>query len=200
MLERARETGFFGPGPIDAHLRHSEGFATAAEDALGRGPRSFADLGTGGGIPGLVLACRWVECPALLIEVGQRRAGFLRDAVAELGLGEQVEVLEERAEAAGRGPLYREQFDLVTARSFAIPAVTAEIAAGMVRVGGFLVVSEPPETDDERWPRERLGVLGFGPADVVEVELAHFAVIAKVRPVSSRYPRPVGRPAKRPLW
>ena len=52
-----------------------------------------------------------------------------------------------RAEDAGRDPELREGFDLVTARSFARPAVTAEIGAGLVRPGGVMVVSEPPTSE-----------------------------------------------------
>ena len=49
-----------------------------------------------------------------------------------------------RAEDWAHEPELRETFDLVTARSFARPAVTAEIACGFLKVGGLLVVSEPP--------------------------------------------------------
>jgi 16S rRNA (guanine527-N7)-methyltransferase len=200
VLERARESGFLGPGPVDAHLRHSEGFAIAAEDALGRRPRSFADLGTGGGIPGLVLAMRWPEVPGALVEVGQRRAAFLRESVVELGLADRIDVLEERGETVGQLPPYREQLELVTARSFAAPSVTAEIAAGIVSIHGVVVVSEPPEHDAQRWPTKGLGNLGFGPVETMEIDVAHFALLRKLTGTPNRHPRPVGRPAKRPLW
>ena len=55
----------------------------------------------------------------------------------------------------------RESFDLVTARSFARPAVTAEIGAGLARPGGMMVVSEPP-TGEARWPEAALADLGYG--------------------------------------
>jgi 16S rRNA (guanine527-N7)-methyltransferase len=200
VLERAREAGFLGPGPAVAHLRHSEGFAVAAEDALGRRPRGFVDLGTGGGIPGLVLAVRWPEVPGGLVEVGRRRAAFLRESVVDLGLADRVEVLEERGETVGQLSLYREQLELVTARSFAAPSVTAEIAAGIVSIHGVVVVSEPPEHDAHRWPTKELGDLGFGPAETTEIGVGHFAVLRKSAGTPDRYPRPVGRPAKRPLW
>jgi 16S rRNA (guanine527-N7)-methyltransferase len=200
VLERAREAGFLGPGPVVAHLRHSDGFAVAAEGALGHRPRSWADLGTGGGIPGLVLAMRWPEVPGTLVEVGRRRAAFLRESVVELGLGDRIEVLEERGETVGQLALYREQRELVTARSFAAPSVTAEIAAGIVGIEGIVVVSDPPQRDGRRWPTEELGNLGFGPAEAVEIDIAHFAVLRKLTDTPNRYPRPIGRPAKRPLW
>jgi 16S rRNA (guanine527-N7)-methyltransferase len=200
VLERARAAGFLGPGPVEPHIRHSEGFAAAVESALGRQPRNFADLGTGGGIPGLVLGVRWVEARGIFVESGQRRCVWLREAVCQLGIEGRIEVVEARAEAAARPGPRREQFEAVTARSFAEPAITAEIAAGLVGLGGVLVVSEPPEPDPERWPAAPLQEIGFAPAERREWHGAHFVVVRKVASTPERVPRRVGRPAKRPLW
>ena len=201
-LERARIAGFLGPGPIEAHLGHSAGFAEAAEAVLGREPETFADLGTGGGIPGLVLALRWTESRGILLDSSRRRCAALREAILQLGIEDRIEVLEQRAEDAGRSEEFRERFEVVTARSFAEPAVTAEIAAGLVKVGGILVVSEPPDPASAggRWPADELAGLGFAAAEQVERAEAHFAVVRKRAAAPARYPRPVGRPAKRTLW
>ena len=155
-LDRARTLGFLGPGPIDAHLQHAEGFGTVVEHVLGHVPSSLADLGSGGGVPGLVLAARWPACATTLVESNHRRAAHLRTAAAELGWSGRVEVIEDRAELVARRAECRERFEVVTARSFATPAATAEIAAGLVRLGGVLVVSDPPEPDPQRWPAEKL--------------------------------------------
>jgi 16S rRNA (guanine527-N7)-methyltransferase len=199
-LERARAAGFLGPGPIEPHLDHSAGFAEAAEGALGREPANFVDLGTGGGVPGLVLALRWTGSRGVFIDSNQRRGAGLREAVLGLGLEDRIEVLEQRAEVVARPGPYRERFEVVTARSFAGPAVTAEIAAGLVTVGGVLVVSEPPDPAIRRWPPDELAELGLGPAELVECAQAHFAVVRKSASVPERFPRPAGRPGKRPLW
>ena len=200
ILEEARATGFLGPGPVEPHIVHSNGFAAAAETALGQTPRNFADLGTGGGVPGLVLGVRWKETRGIFVETGQRRSAWLRDAVTRLGLEGRVDVVEDRAEAVGRAETGRERFQVVTARSFAGPAVTAEIAAGLVEIAGILVVSEPPEPDRGRWPADALADLGFGPAEAAVVAGAHFVVIRKVAAAPARIPRAVGKPSKRPLW
>ena len=89
----------------------------------------------------------------------------------------------------------------MTARSFARPPVTAEIAAGLAKVGGILVVSEPPEADAQRWPDAALVALGFAvPLAPVVARGAHFVCLTKIREAGVDVPRPVGRPAKRPLW
>ena len=200
ILERARAAGFLGPGPVEAHIVHSTGFAEAAEAALGRQPVSFADLGSGGGVPGLVMSLRWAAARGVLVESARRRSGALGDAIASLGLEHRVEVLEQRAELVAQSGAYRERFEVVTARSFAEPAVTAEVGAGLVTVGGVLVVSEPPHPSADRWPISGLQELGFGAAEPIERAQAHFVVLRKVASAPERFPRAVGRPAKRPLW
>jgi 16S rRNA (guanine527-N7)-methyltransferase len=200
VLEDARSAGFLGPGPVEAHLEHAAGFAVAAEGALGREPANFVDLGTGGGVPGLWLGLRWDAARGILVESGHRRCVGLRAGLARLGLDGRIAVVEDRAETAGAPGIYRESFEVVTARSFAVPAVTAEIAAGLVQVGGVLIVSEPPERSAARWPSSGLADLGFRAAEYVQTGSGHFVVAAKLAPTPARYPRASGRPGKRPLW
>jgi 16S rRNA (guanine527-N7)-methyltransferase len=202
-LEHARTLGFLGPGDVDAHLRHAAGFVAPVVGQLGRAPVSMLDLGSGSGIPGLVLAQRWPDARIVLVESGHRRSDHLRAAVAALGYDGRVQVVEERAELTAHRPEFREQFEVVTARSFATPAATAEIAAGLVAVGGLLVVSEPPHPDPARWPPDGLDPLGFGPPRSErggDARDAHFVVFVKTQSAPSAVPRAVGRPGKRPRW
>jgi len=203
VLAEARRSGFLGPGDSISHVRHAEGLARVVEDAIGSagGPAEFCDLGSGGGVPGLVMLRRWADARCTLIEVGRRRCQALREAVDRLGEGDRCRTLEGRAEDLGRDPDVREHFPVVIARSFDRPAVTAEVAAALVAVGGLLVVSEPPEGPvQERWPAEHLAELGFAPARVSRSGAATAAVILKSTGVGDRWPRRVGVPAKRPLW
>jgi len=198
VLERARDRGFLGPGEVSRHLDHSLGFAEVARSVLGAPPTRLADLGTGGGVPGLVLAVAWPETDVVLVESSVRRADALRAEAAALGL-DRVRVLEGRAEDHAHDPECREQFDLVTARSFGPPPVTAEIAAGFVAVAGIVLVSEPPEADD-RWPEAPLGGLGLDPPHFSTAHQAHYVWLRKTRPTPADRPRQRGRAAKRPLW
>ena len=202
ILSVARSRGFLGPGEPIAHLRHAEGLAGVAEELLGYGgPEEFCDLGSGGGVPGLVLAVRWRSSEVVLIDAGRRRCDALREAVGFLGLAGRVEVVEGRAELIAHEDRWRERFPLVVARSFAQPAVTAEIAAGLVEVGGLLLVSEPPAGEGmTRWPEEKLATLGFGEAEIRRVEGLSAAAVHKISGADPRWPRRVGIPAKRPLW
>ena len=97
VLRRARDRGFLGPGEVSRHLEHSLGFAEVARSVLGAPPTRLADLGTGGGVPGLVLAVAWPGTDVVLVESSVRRADALRADVEALGL-DRVLVLEGRAE------------------------------------------------------------------------------------------------------
>ena len=184
-------------------MAHALGFARAAA-AYGGGPGDFVDLGSGGGLPGLVLAAEWPTSRVLLVEANQRRAEALRRALDELGWGHRVQVLRIRAEEAGRDPALRGSQTLVVARSFGPPAVVAECGAPLLRLGGLLVVSEPPpgagdEAAAVRWPSVPLGDLGLEATGIWQGEFG-YQVLTQVAPCPTRYPRRPGIPAKRPLF
>lgn len=158
------------------------------------------DLGSGGGLPGLVLAEIWTDVQVVLLDAHGRRCAFLTRTVQQLRWEDRVTVVCERAEESGRGPL-RERAHVVTARSFGPPAVTAELGGALLAVGGRLVVSEPPGAPDERWSAPVLRAeLSLDVAAGREVDGRWYRTLTKVGPLSDRYPRPVGRPTKRPLF
>jgi len=192
MWQVAQERSMVGPGDPRQHLERSFALAAAVEAPVERA----LDLGSGAGIPGLALAGLWPSSRWVLLDAANRRVELLRAAVAELGWSARVEVLHGRAEAVGRAPEHREAFDLVTSRSFGPPAVTAECGGSFVRVGGLLLVTEPPAVAGARWPAEPLAMLGLEPAGVV----AGAQRLCRVAPLDPRYPRRVGVPAKRPLF
>lgn len=196
MLQAAQAEGYVGPGLVEAQIVHGLAFAAAA----GATPSRAADLGSGGGLPGLVLARGpWTTTQLLLIESREQRAEFLRWSVAELQLAGRVSVAAERAELAARQPDHRGRYEVVTARSFGPPGVVAECAAPLLGHGGRLVVSEPPLPSAGRWPSPGLAELGLGPA-VVHAGPPRLVVIARVGLCPERYPRRPGIPGKRPVF
>ncbi len=198
-------------------MAHALGFADAAESLIhGDGRTStlqlakdcengpWMDLGSGGGIPGLVLAFRWPERGAVLLDSNERRARFLHEVVEDQGWGGRVRVVEDRAEVAGRAPDLRGAFSLVVARSFGSPPVTAECAAPFLRPGGILIVSEPPVApsvalDDARWPEVGLAEVGLQRLGSWRREFG-YRLLRQAIVCPERYPRRVGVPGKRPLY
>ena len=196
-LESAQEWGFLGPGPVQAHIDHAAAFWDAWESWRTDAPAAVLDLGSGGGVPGLVLLAHW-GVRTVMLDAMRRRTRFLEEVLREPDAPVGGEVWTGRAEVLGRQPDAEEAFDLVTARSFAPPAVTAECAARFLRVGGALIVSEPPD-DVDRWPATGLAELGLRRRATLR-EPYGVAVLVKDTPTSARYPRRVGVPQKRPLF
>lgn len=190
---RGREAGSIGTASAERLISHSLGFA----EAIGDPPGSLADLGSGGGVPALVLAYCWPGTQVTMIESQLRRVRHLRAALDELGIAAHLR--HARAEDVARE--MPEHFAVVTARSFGPPAAVAECAAPLLEVGGRLVVSEPPD-DPGRWPAEPLRDLGLAPAVITTARhgTATFAVITKRAPTPDRYPRRTAALRRRPLW
>jgi 16S rRNA (guanine527-N7)-methyltransferase len=177
-------------------VAHAGAFVAAAGDP----PASFLDLGSGAGIPGLVCALAWPDAEGVLVDARRARATFLEEAVARLGLEARIRVVGERAEVAGRDPALRGRFELVTARSFGAPPVTAECGAPFLSPGGRLIVSEPPGAPDARWPEDGLAQLGFRRDAARSFDEATVRVLTLETVCDDRWPRRDGVPAKRPLF
>jgi 16S rRNA (guanine527-N7)-methyltransferase len=200
-LLEAQKTGFIGPKPVETVYNHAVGFAESIDLILKAEliPPSFfvADLGSGAGVPGIFLAHWFPEARFVLIDSMMKRGLFLHRMVSQLGLDDRVEVYCGRSETfaeANRG-----KFDLVTARGFATPSVAAENASGLLRVGGVLLVSEPPGSDLSRWSRDGLAKLGFSPPELVKSEFSYSWMI-RDRKSSAKFPRGVGIPEKSPIF
>lgn len=157
-LREAQRLGFFGPGDIVAAVRHAESFVAAIGDA--REHARVVDLGSGGGLPGLVVAGALPGCRVLLIDRRQKRTDFLTRAVGRLGWG-NVEVrcgeVADLVDEVRTGVV--ELFDVVTARGFGPPVVTLRFAAGLIADHGRIVISEPPAGD--RWPADVVAEAGL---------------------------------------
>lgn len=202
VLERSRAAGLLGPGPVSDHVRLTQPFL----DLLPHSGRVL-DLGSGGGVPGLVVALARPGLVVVLLDAAHRRCRVLRSAVADLELGDRVEVVEARAELAAREPSLRHQVDAVTSRSFGPPAATAECAVGFLRGrGSTLLVSEPPSergidsAQHERWPVEGLAVLGLRLGRRARAGGATVQELVVEEPCDDRFPRRDGVPARRPLF
>jgi 16S rRNA (guanine527-N7)-methyltransferase len=201
-LQRSADQGFLGRMPVDEQIDHALGFVLAAEGALGRSPSSAVDLGTGGGVPGLVLHSCWPTCRLVLMDVNQRRTEFLSAEVGGSSSTPDVEVVRGRAEELARDHRYRYQFDVVTARSFGPPPVTVECGAPFLGPGGVMVVSEPPgEADESRWPDDGLALVGLARLSRMRFDdRFSYQVLMRAEAAPERYPRRVGVPTKRPLF
>jgi 16S rRNA (guanine527-N7)-methyltransferase len=201
-LSRSFDLGFLGSMPIVDQIDHALGFVFVVEARLGGPPSSVIDLGTGGGVPGLVLGSCWTDARVVLMDASERRTQFLAETLEGWPSSGGIEVVRGRAEELGHREDLREQFDAVTSRSFGIPALTAECGSSFLALGGWMVVSEPPDAAPElRWPAEGLTVVGMEPVETTRVAGRFgYQVLHKVSAIEDRFPRRVGIPAKRPIY
>ena len=164
---------------------------------------TLADVGSGGGFPGLVIAAAEPGLSVHLVEPLQKRARLLQDMAAALGL-RNVTVHAQRAEEAGRGSL-RDAVSIVTARAVASLPELIEYTAPLAAAGGLLALPKGTGVAAE---------LAAANAALAALDLARHAVVAMRAEVSGThavvllwkmgatpagFPRRAGVPRRRPL-
>ncbi len=167
------------------------------------GVSSIIDVGTGAGFPGLVLKICFPHVSVTLLDSLNKRVNFLNTVITELGL-ENISAIHGRAENVSREKNYREGFDLCVSRAVARLNILTELCTPFVRVGGSFVSYKSSDYGDEVIESERsLELLGCRLNHVDELEIfdnrRSFIFIDKILPVSEKYPRREGIPAKKPL-
>lgn len=157
------ERGLIGPREVprlwDRHLLNC-----AVVVPLVPAEADVIDVGSGAGLPGIVWAIARADISVTCLEPLQRRATFLEEAVAELGLTERVQVVRARAEdiVRGRGPVTSLRARVVTARAVAPLDRLAGWTVPLVRPGGELLAlkgrSAAEEVEASAAVLERLGI------------------------------------------
>ena len=156
------ERGLIGPNEVprlwERHLLNSAAVATLVPV-----PCSLVDLGSGAGLPGIVLALLLPDADVTLLEPVLRRTIFLEECVAELGLG-NARVWRARAEQAA-GALVA---DVVTARAVAPLDRLAALALGLLKPGGIVLAVKGAQARAEvRAASEALRRLGVRDVEVL---------------------------------
>lgn len=186
---------------VDVHLADS---LTGLDPGIpGLGSASvIADIGSGCGIPGLVLAAAIPSARVVAVESIGRKCDFISEAASRAGLT-NVQVVNSRVEewSGGIGSC-----DAVTARAVDALPVLAEYAAPLLVEGGVLVAWKGnPSVEELDAGRSAAADLGLEQLEPVEVEpwpgggRRKLVVMRKKRPTPDGYPRRAGIASKRPL-
>lgn len=174
-----------------------------------RSQATVLDVGTGAGLPGLILAMARPDLDVVLNDALQKRLVFIQEVIDLLAL-KNVSIVHARAEDLGRNPQWRDRVDVVVARAVAALPVLAEYCLPLVKPGGIWVA---PKTDREA-PESMAYALSelkgqidstytpiFDQEEACDASEHRFVVyvVKKLANTPRRYPRKAGIPAKKPL-
>lgn len=153
-LGASQRLGFLGDRPVVEVVAHARHFVDALTTVTG----SIVDIGAGGGVPGLVVAMDRPDLAITMIDRRTKRTDFLSRMVRRLDLTDRVVVLGMDVEDALQAG--HDGFDATIARGFGPPDITLSFGARLVRPGGRVIISEPPDGSADRWDDELLQRVG----------------------------------------
>jgi 16S rRNA (guanine527-N7)-methyltransferase len=196
-----RVAGFDDPCELAVKLL-ADSFAIGLVEDVCRGGTAV-DLGSGNGWPGLVLSAMR-RCPQVsLLDSREGACDFLRGFVRSSGIP-GVDVVQVRAEEAGRDKLFREKYSLAVSRAMAMPGIVLELCSGLVSVGGKAALWIGP---GQEIPQAGPGLALTGME--LETEIGYtlpwgmgdrvLAVYKKVKGLGDGYPRRYAAIRKKPL-
>lgn len=170
-------------------------------------PLRILDVGSGGGVPGLVLA---IVLPSIvgdrgvrvtLLEATGKKARFLDACVRPLGLDAIVDIVNDRAETAAHDRVnLRERHDAVVSRAVGALPVLVELTLPFVRPGGFAMFIKGAKAPEEvEAARHAIGLLGGAFVASKRTPIGTLVLAGKLSRTPRIYPRPPGEPARVPL-
>ena len=163
------------------------------------------DLGTGAGLPGMVLKIAFPDIRICLADSLRKRIDFLNECIAELGLT-GVDTVHGRAEDLGHDPKYREKFDLTVSRAVADMRVLSEYCLPFSKLNGYFCAYKSGDSKEEIASADKaFKVLGGSVFSQSEFVLPgtdmgrNIVIVKKVRSTPGKYPRKAGTPHKEPI-
>jgi len=170
-----------------------------------RPSQKVADIGTGGGLPGLPMAIMNPESYFTLIDSVQKKIKCVNEFASQLNL-KNTTGLSGRLEDIGRDKKYRENFDIVLARALASLPVLLELAIPLIKKGGVFVAMKGPKYEDElKSALNAEKFLKMSAPEIIKYDLpdemgTRFLLIyRKENQTPNMYPRRTGVPEKSPL-
>ena len=163
--------------------------------------KSFIDVGTGAGFPGLVLAIFYPEKNFLLVDSVRKKIEFINEVIEKLGW-ENVKTSFERAEELIKGK--RETFDVALCRGVANLRIILEYMIPFIKINGRFLPQKLNLNEVEE-SGNALKLLGSTIEEIHKFNLPKcgderiILEIVKNKKTHEKYPRKTGIPAKKPL-
>ena len=170
ILREAQRIGALSNAPVAEIIKHAKWFAEAIPPTALTG----IDLGSGAGVPGLIVA---LFCPQLNLQLVDRRVGrtdVLIRAVHALNLTDRVTVRCCEISDMTKDSTWAKHFDVAMSRGLGPPIQTLNLSRDLVKPGGVIIISEPPPDSDSRWNEQQVRALGLeGPSRIGAVAMFH---------------------------
>lgn len=189
----------------DVYLKHFYDSISAAFYFDFTKPLSICDIGAGAGFPSLPIKICFPHLKISIVDSLQKRIHFLTHLTEKLGLAD-VSLYHDRAETFGKNKLYRESYDVVTARAVARLSVLSELCIPLVRENGHFIAMKAASAQDElEAGKKAVQILGGKVREIQSFELPieqserSIIIIEKKKATPNKYPRKPGTPNKLPL-
>ena len=168
--------------------------------------QNFIDVGSGCGFPGLAIGIAMPKSYITLLDSSSKKTNFLKEVVKEIGLSPRITVVTERAESAGKDPIFRGNFDYAIARAVAPATVVAEYLVPFLSSKGQALIFKGSWTESEQHIlKKALTKLNAVINQTNKFELPNNRGIRNIIRINSvekcpnQYPRSIGKPKKQPL-
>lgn len=162
----------------------------------------FVDVGTGGGLPGIVWGICRPDAKGVLLDSIGKKVALVREMASQLGC---VNLTTVNARSEDFAAQRREAFDVATARALASAPLLAEYLTPLVKVGGRLVAFKGENVRDElaaagsAWQK-----LGLSPPRLEAYEISgkqrYLVIWEKIKACAKKYPRRPGTADKNPWY
>ena len=164
---------------------------------------NVCEIGSGGGFPSIPLMCLRNDLKFTLFESVGKKCTFLNEVINNLKLN--AEVINARAEDAGKNPLYRESFDIVTARAVARLNTLSEYCIPLIKKEGLFIAYKGEKNGEEKEALNAIKTLG---GTLIKSDFYNLSydmgersvfIIKKVISTPEKYPRGNGKERSKPL-
>lgn len=163
---------------------------------------SLIDIGSGGGFPAIPIKILRDDIYVTLVEATGKKCEFLKAVINRLNL-KNITVINGRAEDLSKNPLYREKFDVCTARAVARLNTLCEYCMPFVKVGGQFVAYKGDAKEETTEAETAIKILGGKLNLLKEYSLSDakraLVIIDKIKNTDKKYPRGNGKERKNPL-
>ncbi len=167
--------------------------------------KKIIDIGTGGGLPGILLAIFLPESEIYLLDKSKKKTIFLRETTEALELKNTI-IITDRAEELSREAGFREKFDIVIARAVARFSILLELAVPFCNIHGKIIFYKSKKVFEEiKEHSETISKLGGEFKKLYDVEVPDlerfrtFLILKKVKRTPLKYPRNFAMIKKKPL-